>query len=252
MFYNYRMKFFCANINRRPPFRSSLTLGRFATGFATATRRSSLFFLSFFFFSLVFLSCRPQIAIKAGANDSASIFFSTGFSEATARTLQNLTGANPDAALFSKDDILLLLKSAGAINTSAVLPKPNEISASGTISQVADNPLSKTGLLSKNDKSLTLTIGPKQISAFYELLNEDAKSYLDLMMIPALIGEKMDSKEYEDLLSSMYGPTFAQEIVGGKLTIILSSPDGRRTLKETITLGELLTASEEKSWCVKY
>ena len=245
------MKNFRANIYRLPPFRTSLTLIA-ASGNFGAPRRGRLFLSALLIFSLFIVSCKPQISIKAGKSDEASIFFSTGFSDSTAKTLQNLTGADTNAPLFNKDDVLLLLKSAGAVNTSAALPTPNEISANGTIPEVSKNPLYQTGILSKTEKSLTLTLGPKQISAFYELLNDDAKSYLDLMMIPALIGEKMDTKEYTELLSSMYGPTFAEEIVSGKLTISLSSPDGRRTLKETITLGELLTATEEKSWSIKF
>ena len=245
------MKNFRANIYRLPPFRTSLTLIA-ASGNFGAPRRGRLFLSALLFFSLFIVSCKPQISIKAGKSDEASIFFSTGFSDSTAKTLQNLTGADTNAPLFNKDDVLLLLKSAGAVNTSAALPTSNEISANGTIPEVSKNPLYQTGILSKTEKSLTFTLGPKQISAFYELLNDDAKSYLDLMMIPALIGEKMDTKEYTELLSSMYGPTFAEEIVSGKLTISLSSPDGRRTLKETITLGELLTATEEKSWSIKF
>lgn len=246
------MKNFCASFFNLPPFRSPLTLGRFAPGFATAPRRGRLFLAAILIFSIFIVSCKPQISIKAGNSDDATILFSTGFSESTAKTLQSLTGSDTNAPLFNKNDLLQLLKSTGAVNTSVALPGPNEIAASGTLPQVSKNPLYQTGILTKSEQSLSITIGPKEISAFYELLNDDAKSYLDLMMIPALIGEKMDAKEYEDLLSSMYGPSFAREIVNGKLTISLSSPDGHRTLKETVPLGELLTASEEKSWSIKF
>jgi len=109
-----------------------------------------------------------------------------------------------------------------------------------------------SGILSKKENSLTLSIGPSQISAFYELLNEDSKSYIDLLMIPALIGEKMSKAEYRDLLASMYGPSFADEIVDGKVKINLSSPDGRKSLKEEISLGDLLTAEKELIWTIKY
>jgi len=203
-------------------------------------------------FPILFASCLPQISIKAGNDDDASIFFSTGFSESTAKTLQAATGADTNSPFFNKDDVLNLLKNAGAVNTSATLPNPTEITTTGSLPELSKHPLAQTGLLSKTGKSLTLTLGPKQICAFYELLNDDAKSYLDLMMIPALIGEKMTVTEYSELLASMYGPTFAEEIVSGKLTISLSSPDGKRTLKETVSLGEILTAAEEKTWTLKF
>lgn len=197
-------------------------------------------------------SCKPQISIKTGSNDEAILFFSTGFSESTAKTLKTLTGADSNSPLFNKEDILSILKSAGASDTSAAIPSPTEVSATGTIPEFSKNSLAKTGLITKTEKSLTLKIGPKQITAFYGLLNEEAKSYLDLMMIPALIGEKMSVSEYRELLASMYGPTFAGEITDGKLAINLSSPDGKKTLKETISLGELLCATEEKTWILNY
>ena len=73
-----------------------------------------------------------------------------------------------------------------------------------------------------------------------------------LMMIPALIGEKMSVPEYRELLASMYGPSFADEIVNGNLTINLSSPNGKKTLSKTISLGEILTATEEKTWSISF
>jgi hypothetical protein len=62
----------------------------------------------------------------------------------------------------------------------------------------------------------------------------------------------MSVKEYRELLSSMYGPSFANEIVDGKLTINLSSPNGKTKVEETLNLGELLTANEEKSWSITF
>jgi len=200
----------------------------------------------------VFTSCLPQINVKAQNNDSATISFSTGFSSTLTKTLKNLSGLDENTPLFSKADILNLLNSSGAVNTSASLPSQNEVAASGTIPKLSENLLTKTGLLRKSEKSLTLTIGSRQIVDFYNLLNEDSKSYLDLLMIPALIGEQMSVSEYQELLSSMYGPSFAEEIVNGRLSIILSSPDGKKQAKESVTLGELLCTTEEKSWKVSW
>lgn len=208
--------------------------------------------LSAIIFPLIFTSCLPQISVKAGKGDEAVIFFSTGFSAATAKTLQAATGADPNSPLFNKDDVLLVLKSAGATNTSATLPSPTEIATSGTLPNLSSHPLSSSKLITKGSNSLTLTLGPKQITAFYSLLSEDAKSYLDLMMVPALIGEKMSVSEYRDLLASMYGPSFADEIIKGKLTIALSSPDGKKSVRKTLSLGELLCTSQEKSWTVSF
>ena len=148
--------------------------------------------------------------------------------------------------------MISFLRSAGAEKVNAALPNQNEIATTGTIFSLAENQLAKSGLIEKSEKMLRLTIGRKQIVEFYSVLNDDSKSYLDLMMIPALLGEKMSVEEYRELLSSMYGPTFANEIVDGKLTIVLSSPNGKKQIKETITLGELLCANEDLTWSVKF
>ncbi|MCR4823399.1 MAG: hypothetical protein K5873_11080 [Treponema sp.] len=201
---------------------------------------------------LILTSCRPNLSIKAGTSDQAVIFFTTGFSKESANTLKSVNGGESDAPLFNKEDIIQLLKASGCIEISAALPSSREITASAKIPKLSENPLAKTGILTKRENSLTLKIGPEELSAFYELLNEDSKSYIDLMMIPALIGEKMTKAEYRDLLSSMYGPSFADEIIHGKLTINLSSPDGRKTLKEEISLGDLLTAEKALVWNLKF
>ena len=96
------------------------------------------------------------------------------------------------------------------------------------------------------------SLGAEQFQAFYSLLSEEFRSYFDLMMIPGLIGEKMTAAEYEQLLSSMYGPTFAKDVVSGTLEISLSSPDGKKTLKDTISLGDILTLSETKTWKISW
>jgi hypothetical protein len=202
--------------------------------------------------AFLFTSCLPQISVKAGNADDATIFFSTGFSSAVTKTLKNLSGLDSDASLFNKEDILLVLGECGAVNTSASLPSQNELAASGTLPSLSANKITNSGLLKKNKNSLTLTIGNRQIVDFYNLLSDEAKSYLDLMMIPALIGEKMTFDEYQELLASMYGPTFADEIVNGKLTIVLSSPDGKKQKKDTVRLGDLLTQTEDKIWSVTW
>lgn len=202
--------------------------------------------------SSLFISCLPQVSMKAGNNDEIAFVFSTGFSEGTAKTLKNLSGLAADAPLFNREDILMVLQSAGAVNTIALIPSPTEIAATGSFKEFSKNQLSQIGLIKRSENSLSLTVGPKQIAAFYGLLSEDSKSYLDLMMIPALLGEKMTVTEYRELLASMYGPSFADEIVKGKLTINISSPDGKKTLKENVSLGDLLCAVEEKSWVLSF
>jgi hypothetical protein len=83
-------------------------------------------------------------------------------------------------------------------------------------------------------------------------MDEESKSYFDLLMVPALTGEEMNVKEYNELLPSVYGPELADEVTEGTLQIELKSPDGKKSVKDSITLGRLLTGTTTKSWSVKW
>ena len=192
-------------------------------------------FFSVFAFSFIFASCSPKISLAAKDLDSVEIKFSTAFPEATAKALRQMTGAGDEIPIFAEADIQNLLSQAETQNAKVSIPAANELFSSGTTAN-----------------SLSFSLGAEQFQAFYSLLSEEFKSYFDLMMIPSLIGEKMTAAEYEQLLSSMYGPTFAKDVVSGTLEISLSSPDGKKTLKDTISLGDILTLSETKTWKISW
>ncbi|WP_191013374.1 hypothetical protein [Treponema zioleckii] len=202
--------------------------------------------------AVCFFSCTPQISVKATQGDGASISFKTGFSENAAKTLRSISGLPENGAIFSAQDIILVLTDAGISDAKASTPSVTSLNASGNVPSVAKSELFKAMVLSRTKNSLTLTIGPKQIQEIYNRLDDESKSYFDLMLIPCLIGEKMSVKQYEDLLSSMYGPTFAKELVTGNLSILLESPDGKKTNKVSVTLGELLTLTDAKNWSVSW
>lgn len=205
-----------------------------------------------FFSVLIFNSCSPKISVAAGTDDSVKISFLTSFPDETAKTLRSMAGIGADIPIFAENDIKTLLSEAGAENTKVSVPSANALNSSGEIKNLSQNALSKCGIVAKSEKSLSLSLGPEQFKNFYDLLTDEFKSYFDLIMIPSLIGEKMSAQEYEELLSSMYGPTFANDIVEGMLEISLSSPDCKKTLKDSVSLGEILTLSETKTWKVNW
>lgn len=201
---------------------------------------------------LILDSCKPKISLSAEKTDSIEISFSTSFSKNTADALRKMTGAGEDIPIFAESDIKNLLSQAGAENTKVSISAPNELESSGKIKNISGNMLSKCGIISKSENSLFLSLGPEQFKNFYDLLSDEFKSYFDLMMIPSLINEKMSPSEYEELLSSMYGPSFAKDIVSGTLEISLSSPGNTKNIKDSVTLGEILTAQEAKIWSVTW
>lgn len=205
-----------------------------------------------FFSVLIFDSCSPKISVAAENGDAVKVNFSTSFPEETAKTLRSMAGIGADIPIFAENDIKKLLSEAGAENTKVSIPSANALNSSGEIKNLSQNALSKCGIVAKSEKSLSVSLGPEQFKNFYDLLTDEFKSYFDLMMVPGLIDEKMSVQEYETLLSSMYGPTFAKDVVSGTLEISLSSPDGKKTLKDSVPLGEILTLDETKTWKVSW
>ena len=201
-------------------------------------------------FMFAFAACSPKISLAAAVQsaDYISVKFSTSFPEETAKALRQMTGAGDEVPIFAEADIKSLLLQAEAEDIKVSSPSSNELSSSAAIKNIAQNVLSECKIIEKNKNSLSLSLGPEQFQSFYSLLSDEFKSYFDLMMIPCLIGEKMPAPEYEALLSSMYGPAFAKDIVSGNLEISLSSPDGKKNLKDSVSLGEILTLSETKTW----
>ncbi len=204
------------------------------------------------FFAVLCTACSPVITVNATNDGGAKFSFKTGFSKETTKTLRTISGVGENEQLFSAEYMEAILKEAGGENVAASVPSANEIETSALIKKIKESALGYTGVLSRTSKSLTLTIGPEQFLKFYNILTEDSKSYFDMLMIPALIGETMNAEEYRELLSSMYGPSFANELVDGKISITLTSPDGKKVKKATSTLGEILTLREEKSWTVSW
>lgn len=198
----------------------------------------------------IFASCSPLISVKANSNNTIDVSFKTGFSAATSKTLKTIAGLQESDTLFHAGDMIQLLTEAGAFNVSAKIPSENEVQANGTLKDLKKTAFYSTGLIS-NEAALTLTIGPEQITRFYNLLDENSKSYIDMMMIPCLIGEEMNSDDYRMLLSAMYGPTFANELVDGRVTVRLEAPNGKSTVINE-RLGDLLTSNKEMVWTLEY
>lgn len=218
-------------------------------------KRFSAFSILAFFAGITLLaSCTPEIKIKANKDNSMDISFKTGFSEAASKSIKKLVGANESDPLFSPADMVQLITEAGAVNVSAKMPTENDVQANGTLKDVKNTAFSATGILrqeAKNGKTATtLSIGPDEIKSFYSLLDANTQAYVDTMMIPCLIGENMSKTDYKLLLSMMYGPTFAEELVEGNLNITLESADGKKQ-RFTEKLGDLLTMNTPKTWTIE-
>ena len=212
-------------------------------------------------FSLFLVSCSPSISVKAENSDAATIGFSANFSLSANSAFKEFLdlaqensglAENTNSTLFSKQELENFLISAGAKNVSANVEKDGKTSASGKIENLSKSLLASSKILSKTQSSLTFSLGPEQCKSIYEKLDEETQGYFDLLMIPCLNDEKMNVEEYENLLSFVYGPDLAKQIVSQNLQIELKSPDSRKILSQKIKLGELLTLNEQKSWSASW
>lgn len=214
------------------------------------------FFLFFSYLAVVALaSCSASISVTAKNNDDVTLNFSSSFSKQAQEALLSLTGAQENSknrSLISADDVKSFLFSSQAVNVKADVSPQNQITASGDFASVSDKNLSALNILKRTPASLTLSLGPEQIAAFYNSLPEDTRSYFDLLMIPCLNDEKMDIAEYTELLASVYGTTLAQKIVNGQIKIELKSENPKKSVKAQLTLGELFTQTEQKTWSVSW
>lgn len=204
------------------------------------------------FTAILLCSCSPKVSVKALADGGVDVGFKTGFSKSTEKTLRKIARIPDKSPIFSPNDMTMVLLDAGATNVSAHTPSSREVEAFGTLSDVEHNALSATKILKRTEKSVTLTLGPNQMRTLYTLLDDETKSYFDMMMIPAILGEELSVAEYRMILSAMYGKNFANELIDGEVVLELTSADGKKTQKITEKLGEILTLQNEKSWTLEY
>ena len=221
----------------------------------------TIYFLGAALFTLMVTSCSPALSIKAENSDSATLSFSADFSAAAnsafmdfLNEVQSTTSPAPDSSelLFSKTEIENFLLSCGAENVSAQVLKDGKTKATGTVKNLSKSLPGTSKILSKTKNSLSLTLGPEQFRTLYENLNEESQGYFDLLMLPCLNDETMDVSEYENLLSFVYGQKLAKGLVSQPLELILQSPDTKKTVSQKITLGEVLTLAEPKTWTVSW
>jgi hypothetical protein len=202
---------------------------------------------------LLLTACSPELSITVNSDQSSRIAFKTGFSAGAAATLRSITGSpENDTPLFTPAEIISVFKNAGLQQITATAPDINSLSAAGTCPPETAGTFAATGMLIRANHTSSFVIGPSELQKFYATLNQEGQGYIDLLMAPVFTGEKMSAAEYKDLLSSVYGPSFASELTTGVITISLTAPGGKQTVQKKLTLGELLTLTDTKTLTVAW
>lgn len=210
-------------------------------------KRNYLFILTVaFVFNLMSCSAEFSVAAKKDGTDFA---VKTSFDSTFLDSFKELVGIDKSQSLFDENDFSQILKILNFTDISSAKDSENKFSSKGFLSSIE---MQKLGFIKLTENSISITLGPKEFEKIYENLDENSKSYFDMLIIPALIGEKMTFSEYKEILASMYGKKFADEITEGKISIKLCSPDRKKTEIHTEKIGEILSLSEEKVWSLSW
>ncbi len=201
---------------------------------------------------LIFTSCSSKLTLIAQQSGGATLAFSSNLNSQTAANIKALTGASENAPLIEQGDLVKLLKDIGGFSIKTEVSDDDRFNGDCYFPDFDSGVFKAVNIIKINDNTITLTMGPEQLSSIYNQLTEETQSYFDMFMAPSLTGEKLNLAEYRALLSSVYGPKIAAEFCDGPIEITLVSPDGTKTSAVKLTLGELMTLTKEKSWSVTW
>ena len=202
--------------------------------------------------SVLLTSCDTALTLKAVKTGGAELTITSDLTKETVNNIRSLTGSPADIPFFSEDELIKLLKDIGGFNIKAKVKSESAFDANCFLPDFTSGVFKSLNMVTLTGNTMTLTLGPEQLKNFYNQLTPEAQSYFDMFMAPAITGEKLNLAEYRELLSSLYGPKIAAEFTDGPVALTLTSPDGEKATKVKLTLGELMTIANEKSWSVTW
>lgn len=186
-------------------------------------------------------SCENELKICAddsGINFSYKINSSEGF----LNFFSALSNLEDTKETFDTEEISTLFEQAGFENISAKSDGTN-LFVSGKLSQSAEDPFSKSGMIYSAQNKLFITLNKENLLNFYNNLPEDLQTSLDLFMSPTFTGEEMSNEEYIELISEVYGQELADEFSAATLKLSVESPVGNKNY--SIKLIEILNIKNE-------
>lgn len=192
-------------------------------------------------FSFLFFSCEGKITSIENKDGSQTVSFYLSTDNFASRSINKILGLDENSNLFTEEDVIQVLQGLGLNHCTAAI-KNNVINAKGDYPP-AENSKILNHFLDKDGK---IDFSAAKIRYFYSKLDTDAKNYIDLLMAPVLTGEKnpdgskISEKDYEAMLSSLYGPKLAESIIIGMFRISHTNKNGK-TENRSATLGSLFT-----------
>ena len=76
----------------------------------------------------------------------------------------------------------------------------------------------------KKGRKAVLRISPENIASFLEILPQESRDFIDMLMAPLFTGDAIPPAEYEELIGAAYGKKLAAELRSAEFTLIVDVP----------------------------
>ena len=76
----------------------------------------------------------------------------------------------------------------------------------------------------KKGRKAVLRISPENIASFLEILPQESRDFIDMLMAPLFTGDAIPPAEYEELIGAAYGKKIATELRSAEFTLIVDIP----------------------------
>ena len=76
----------------------------------------------------------------------------------------------------------------------------------------------------KKERKAVLRISPENIASFLEILPQESRNFIDMLMAPLFTGDAIPPAEYEELIGAAYGKKIATELRSAEFTLIVDVP----------------------------
>lgn len=187
-------------------------------------------------------SCENELKISAGPN---GVDFEYKIGSGTAfLNMFSAAGGDGEEITFDTEGIKAVFEEAMFQEVSAGSSEAGSLDVKGKLSETAEDPMSKSGMLSINGKTTVLKFAKDGMRAMYEELPEELQNYLDMFMAPTFSGEEMTDEEYIELVAEVYGQELADELNKANVKLVLKGISGIER-KMSVPLLRLLNMTDE-------
>lgn len=76
----------------------------------------------------------------------------------------------------------------------------------------------------KKERKAVLHISPENISSFLEILPQESRDFIDMLMAPLFTGDAIPPAEYEELIGAAYGKKIAAELRNAEFALTVDVP----------------------------